>query len=197
MSANPFAREPESMEAVIATVQRSALEEPAAIKAGGVLVRSVAAEAVAFYWPRPIRLYIPVLALREVRAWLRDQSPVTAPGERRPLHLVLAAHRFIAARACPEPGDPEFQRVVVQAAEALCGSSPEQARARSAFIQVANAMCADGNAAPFDPARYVMLAAEVLATPEAPEPDDPGSEQPPEPNAMRPHDGLAGKVSEL
>ncbi len=176
MSANPFAREPESMETVIATVQRSALEEPAAQRASGALVRSVAAESVAFYWPRPIRLYIPVLALREVRAWLRGQPPMTAFGETRPLHLVLAAHRFVTARLSTEPGDQGFQEAAIQAAAALCGTNPERARARSAFVQVVDAICADGNAAPFDPARYVMMVAEVLATPEEPEPDDPGNE---------------------
>ena len=195
MSANPFAREAESIDSVIATVQRVALDEPAAVSASGGLVRTVAAEAVAFYWPRPIRLYIPVLALREVRAWLRDQPPATATGETRPLHLVLAAHRFVTARRSAEPGDPDY-RQVVQAAEDWCGASPERARARSAFVQVVSALCADGAATPFDPARYVMLAAEVLATPEELLPDGSAGEQSPGENGASPRDGLPGMNSD-
>jgi hypothetical protein len=189
VSANPFAREPDSMETVIATVQRSALEEPAALGAGGGLVRTVAAEAVAFYWPRPIRLYIPVLALREVRAWLRDQPPMSATNETRPLHLVLAAHRFVAARPNADSGNPDFRQAAVAAAESWCGTSPKQARARTAFVQVVSAICADGTATSFDPGRYVMLAAEVLATPEESQPDDPD-------NADLPGDEMPAEVSE-
>lgn len=195
MSANPFAREPESMESVIATVQRAAFEEPAAQSAGGVLVRSVAAEAVSFYWPRPVRHFIAILALREVRAWLHDQPPVAVSGASRTLHLVLAAHRFVASRPSTAPGDPDGRQTAVQAAEAWCGTSPERARARSAFVQVVSAICADGTAAPFDPARYVMLAAEVLATPDEPQPDDSGSEPASGANGASSHDALQAKVS--
>jgi hypothetical protein len=196
MSANPFAREPDSMETVIATVQRSALEEPAALAASGGLVRTVAAEAVAHYWPRPIRLYIPVLALREVRAWLRDQPPISVTSETRPLHLVLAAHRFVAARPNADSGNSDFRQAAVQAAESWCGTSPERTRARSAFIRVVDAMCADGTAVAFDPGRYVMLAAEVLATPEEPQPDDPGDEESPGANETSPRDERPGEESE-
>src|SRR5690349_458632 len=97
MSTTPVARGPESLEAVIATVSRVAREEAAARAVPDRLVHAVAAEAVCFYWPRTVRNFIPVLALREVRAWLQYQPQYTATGTIRALSIVLAAHRFMTA----------------------------------------------------------------------------------------------------
>ena len=70
MNTSPYARKTESIEAVIANVYRAACDDPAARDEADQLVRAAAAEAVAYYWPRPVRTFIPVLALRDVRASL-------------------------------------------------------------------------------------------------------------------------------
>ncbi|HYP61735.1 MAG TPA: hypothetical protein VEQ36_15020 [Thermomicrobiales bacterium] len=179
MNTSPYARKTESIEAVIANVYRAACDDPAARDEADQLVRAAAAEAVAYYWPRPVRTFIPVLALRDVRASLHGVPTRSASGDPRPLSIVIAARRFVATWPGVVSGDPGFRQAAWAAAD-WCGTAPERVAARSAFYQVANALCADGSAVPFDAARYVVVAAEMLAAADITDEADSDPEDAPE-----------------
>ena len=75
---------------------------------------------------------------------------------------MIAARRFVATWPGVVRAYPGFRQAAWAAAD-WCGTAPERVAARSAFYQVANALCADGSAVAFDAARYVVVAAEMLA----------------------------------
>jgi hypothetical protein len=82
----PFAQMPATPEPIIAQIRRQLADDVPPVLAGQTAVLDrVAERAVLELWGRPVKTFVPILALRQAREILRDQDLlITTESEPRP-----------------------------------------------------------------------------------------------------------------